>query len=152
MYNRYYQKKKVEYQGPQEASILRSSKDGWFYVSAPYSPTITPKLVIDFKTWIESSDRKWNPETKFWEFKQIHLGRIITMLKKYYGNSITQNLTTEEPITSNPFKALFAILKSMPNGNMDKIYAALAQAIHPDHGGSDEQMKKLNEAYQEAKK
>jgi len=147
-----YQKKRVEYQGPKEASILRSSKDGWLNVSAPYFSDITPKMVADIKTYIDSSSRRWNPDTKFWEIKETCLGTLITILKKYFGDNVTQNLTTEEKFSSNVFKPLFDILKSMPNDNMDKVYAALAIAIHPDHGGSDEQMKLLNGAYQEAKK
>ena len=150
MYNTYRRKgrgQRTEFKGIQEAAILRSSKEGWLNVSTPYDP----KCVEDIKSYIESSGRRWNPDTKFWEVKEIHLGTLITILKKYFGENITQNLTAPESDT-NAFKAVFNILKDMPNGNMNKVYAALANAIHPDHGGSDEQMKLLNEAYEEIKK
>jgi len=59
MYNR-YQKKKTEYQGPREAAILRSNKEGWLNVSAPYFPDITPKMVEDIKTYRQGFD--YDPE------------------------------------------------------------------------------------------
>ena len=144
------QRGKTNYQGPREAAILRSSKEGWLNVSAPYFPDITPKMVEDIKTYIDPSSRKWNPDTKYWEIKETCLGTLISILKKHF-DEVTQNLTAEGT-SSNAFQVVFEILKSMPNGNLDRVYGALAQAVHPDHGGSNEQMKLLNEAYQEVKK
>jgi hypothetical protein len=143
-----YSKKKVEFQGTQEAAILKSQKDGWLNISTPYKP----ECVNDIKAFIEPSGRKWNPDTKFWEIKEIYLATIVSILQKHFGDNIIQNLTEEKDISGNVFKPLFDVLSQMTNGNMDKIYSALAFAIHPDKGGSDEQMKLLNEAYAAAKK
>jgi len=151
MYRQYY-RKRTEYQGPKEASILRSNREGWVLVSAPYFPDITPRMVEDFKTYIDSSSRKWNPDTKFWEVKETCLGTLITILKKYFGDNITQNLTAEEASPSNLFRPVFEALKQLPNGQLDKVYRQLSMAVHPDVGGSNELMTKLNEAYQEVKK
>lgn len=140
--------KRPEFRGTQEAAILKSQKDGWVNVSTPYKK----ECVDDIKSFIEPSGRVWNPTTKFWEIKEIYLGTIITILKKHFGDNIIQNLTEETASPSNVFKPLFDVLKQMPNGNLDKVYSALAFAIHPDRGGSTEQMKQLNTAYEEAKK
>jgi len=141
-------KPRVEYQGPKEAHILKSAKDGWVNVSAPYYPDITPHMVEDIKTYIDSSSRAWNPTTKFWEIKESSLPTMITILKKYYGDAITQNLTTSNASTpKNLFVPVFEALKALPNGDMDKVYRALAMACHPDKGGTNELMTKLNDAY-----
>ena len=143
-----YQKTRTEYKGPKEAAILRSSKEGWLNVSTPYLKA----CVNDIKAYIEPSGRAWNPDTKYWEIKEIYLGTLVTILKKHFGeDNIIQNLTEEENLSSNVFKPVFNVLKGMPDGNMDKVYSALAFAVHPDRGGSDDQMKALNEAYQQAK-
>ena len=141
-------KKRVEFQGTQEAAILRSQKEGWLNISTPYKL----ECVNDIKAFIEPSGRKWNPDTKFWEIKEIYLATIVTILKKHFGDNIIQNLTEETDLSGNVFKPLFDVLSQMPNSNMDKIYSALAFAMHPDKGGSDVQMKLLNEAYENAKK
>jgi len=150
---RQYQKKRTEYKGPKEACILRSSKEGWILVSAPYLPDITPHMVEDIKSYIDSSSRKWNPDTKYWEVKESCLETLITILKKHFGaDHVTQNLTTEETVPSNLFKPVFEALKQLPNGQMDKVFRALSMACHPDVGGSNELQKKLNDAYTEVKK
>ena len=140
-----YQKNRPAYTGPREAAILKSTKEGWMNVSMPYEP----RCIEDLKSYLEPSGRRWNPDTKFWEVKEIYLETLITILKKHFGDNVTQDLTTAEE--TNAFKAVFIILKDMPNGNLDRVYSALAQAVHPDHGGSTEQMKLLNDAYQEVK-
>ena len=43
-------------------------------------------------------------------------------------------------------------LKQLPNGSMEKVYRSLSMACHPDVGGSNELMSKLNEAYQKVSK
>ena len=143
-----YTKKKTEFKGTQEAAILRSQKDGWLNISTPYKP----ECVNDIKAFIEPSGRKWNPDTKFWEIKEIYLATIVSILQKHFGANIIQNLTEEKDLSRNVFKPLFDVLRQMPNGNMDKVYSALAFAIHPDRGGSTEQMKLLNTAYENAQK
>lgn len=142
------QKPRTEYKGPREASILRCAKDGWVNVSMPYDP----KCIEDIKSWIETSGRAWNPDTKFWEVKEVYLGTLVTILKKHFGDNVTQNLTTEEAVPENMFVPVFEALKAMPNGGVKIVYRALASAIHPDKGGSNELMSKLNQAYEEVKK
>lgn len=150
MYGQYRgQKKRTEYQGPKEAAILRSTKEGWLNVSTPYLKA----CVEDIKAFIEPSGRAWNPNTKFWEVKEIYLGTLVSILKKHFGDNIIQNLTTEQDNSSdNVFKPVFAVLKDMPNGGMKRVYTALAFALHPDKGGSNEQMSLLNQAYEEVQK
>jgi len=138
---------KTQYQGPKEAHILKSTKEGWVNVSMPYDP----KCIEDIKSWIESSGRRWNPDTKFWEVKEIYLEQLITILKKHFGDNIIQNLTTEDTSSKNLFVPVFEALKVLPNGKMDQVYRSLAKACHPDVGGTDALMKLLNEAYQKVK-
>ena len=133
-------------QGPTKATILKSSTPGWIDIVTPYNK----EFVETIKTDIEWSKRKWNPDSKRWSVDETYLEELVGMLKLYFDEIETDLLTTESD--SNLFKQVFDILKGMPNGNMDKVYHALAQALHPDHGGSNEQMTLLNQAYQEIRK
>ena len=49
-----YTKKKVEFQGTQEAAILRSQKEGWLNISTPYKL----ECVNDIKAFIENNEPK----------------------------------------------------------------------------------------------
>ncbi len=143
---------KDTFKGPREAVIGLSSREGWVRVSTPYDE----KLVLDLKNYIEPGSRKWDPDTKYWEVKETCLGILITILKKHFGDNITQNITSNDKDSGkeneNPFLVVFEILKKMPNSNIDKIYNALALALHPDRGGNNKLMIELNKAYDQIKK
>ena len=140
---------KSDFNGPREAVISKSSREGWVRVSTPYDE----KLVLDLKNYIEPGSRKWDPDTKYWEVKDSVLGTLITILKKHFGENVVQTLTQEEKrVNANPFIELFSILKKMPNANLEKVYNSLALALHPDKGGSTAQMSALNQAFDEVRK
>ena len=141
-----YSKPRVEYTGPREATIMSSIKEGWVKVSMPYDKA----CIDDLKAFIESGGRRWNPDTKFWEVKEIYLGTLVKILQKHFGANVSQSLTSTEEVSGNIFKPLFAVLKDMPNNEMKRVYNALAFALHPDRGGSNEQMVLLNQAYDSA--
>ena len=82
----------------------------------------------------------------------MFLDVVVELTKKFYDEVTTdllQEATIAEPV--NLFMPVFSALKTLPNGNMDKIYRSLAGALHPDVGGTNELMTKLNQAYEEAK-
>ena len=139
--------KQTEYTGPTKAQILRSSKQGWLNVVTPYKK----KFVEELKTWIQPSHRMWNPNARLWEVQEMHLEKLITLLEKHF-DEVEHDLFAEEQVPSNMFKPVLEALKGLSNGNLDKIYRQLAVAVHPDHGGSNELMTKLNRAYEEIKK
>jgi hypothetical protein len=49
---------------------------------------------------------------------------------------------------ANLFRMVFNLI---PDEYVPGVYRALAQAVHPDHGGTNEQMRDLNLAYEERK-
>jgi len=136
-----YQKK--PFTGPTKAAILKSKREHWVDIVAPYNPDFVDQIKSD----IQPSHRTYNPDTKRWSVNDIFLEDIIIMLKTYF-NEVETDLTTEPTEPENLFTEVFKVI----NGQYrDKVYHALAQALHPDHGGSDELMTKLNQAYQEQK-
>jgi len=147
-YQRFNSYKKTEYKGPTKAAIVRSSLgQGWVDVVSPYDRDYVEEL----KSSIQPSHRKWDPQSQVWHVNELYLEELVALLKKHF-DEVTTNLLSEEPVPSNLFRPVFEALKDLPNGNLDKVYKQLAVAVHPDHGGSDELMKKLNEAYQETRK
>ena len=136
---------KIPFAGPTRAAINRSDTKGWVDVVSPYNAD----YIEDLKTVIQPSHRKWDPNQKVWRVSEIYLEELVGLLKMHF-DEVTTNLTEpEQPAVDNIFKPVFSALKG---DDMDKVYRALAFALHPDRGGSAEQMSKLNQAYQEVKK
>lgn len=94
-----------------------------------------------FKTVIPYPHRKWNPEKKQWLVAETMLQETVELMKLYFDD-ITQALVSDEP--ANVWEIA---LEHIPNEYLDRVYMALANGLHPDHGGNAEEMKKLNIAY-----
>ena len=142
-----YRRKQTQYTGPTKAQILRSDRPGWVNVVTPWSQ----KFVDDIKTSIQPSHRKWNPDAKFWEVQEMHMELLITILQKHF-DEVETDLKTDTQVPDNLFKPVFEALKQLPNGQLNKVYLSLAKACHPDAGGNNELMSKVNQAYQEVTK
>mgnify|MGYP001572623597 CR=1 FL=1 len=132
--------------GPTKAAILKDSVPGWLKVVTPYQKD----FVEDLKTIIQPSHRKWDPIERVWHVNELFLEELAGLLKMYFDEVSTDLGQPSQP-PDNMFIQVFSALKGMPNNNLDGVYRALAIAVHPDHGGSDDLMTKLNQAYQEAK-
>ena len=144
-YQKFHTAKKHE--GPTRASINKSAMAGWVELVTPFNEL----FVAELKSSIQPPHRKWDPEAKVWHVNEIYLDKVVPMLKKYFDEVIT-DLLQKEPVSSNLFNPIFDVLKTMPNGIMVKIYRSLAFALHPDKGGNNELMAKLNEAYEDAQR
>ena len=135
-------KKSAEFIGPSKAAILKSPKEGWLKVVTPYNENFVDEL----KSTVQPPHRQWNPEEKYWLVNELYLEDLIIILKRHYDEVSTDLLESEE--VNNPFGIVFDLISPQ---DLDKIYKALAFAVHPDRGGSEKSMKLLNEAYQRKK-
>jgi len=135
---------KIPFAGPTRAAINRSDTKGWVDVVSPYNAD----YIEDLKTVIQPSHRKWDPNQKVWRVSEIYLEELVGLLKMHF-DEVTTNLTEADTaaIDVNIFNEVFNII---PKEYRDKTYFALCQALHPDHGGNEEQMKLLNKAYSNA--
>lgn len=137
--------------GPTRAQILDSvTFKGWYDISTPYNK----EFIDNLKLMVNPSMRRWNPTTKLWSVHSLALPDTVDLLKVYFDEVISavgQSQTQQQSVSVDIFGQLFKTLKSLPNGNMTKVYSSLAVAVHPDHGGSNELMTQLNKAYNDNK-
>lgn len=150
-YQKYQKYQSKPFTGKSKASIDRGDIANWLKITVPWINNVTRDFVDELKETVPSSNRKWDPDRKEWSISEMFLEELIPMLKRYFDEVIT-DLLEEPSIPDNMFMPVFEALKGLPNDNIDKIYKSLANALHPDHGGSTEIMTKLNEAYGEVKK
>ena len=126
------------------AQISRSERPGYISVVTPYKS----EFVEELKWAIPHPHRLWDNEMKCWLVSEAYLPRLMEILDDFY-DEIINSIVKEEPIAQNLFKSILDIL---PDEYVQRVYSALAQAVHPDHGGSVEQMTQLNLAYEERRK
>jgi hypothetical protein len=144
-YKKQYQRPFTPPTGPTQARILKSKRANWFDISTPYNAD----FVSNIKTLFATSMRSYNPDTKMWSIHSAALGEIVNLLNIYFDEVINCVDEVKALPTGDIFGELF---KMVPKEYADKVYLALSQAVHPDHGGSNEDMTKLNQAYQNVKK
>ncbi len=124
------------------------------------------RLCIDtLKSFISPGQRSYNPPTREWfvdedatDQMRRWLSYAETMIGarvEWIGGEAYEDYEAEcpppytpppRPKPVDPYKTLH-LLPSAPPEVVKAAYRTLAQIHHPDHGGSDETMKRLNEAY-----
>ena len=140
-------RKSKPFTGPTKAGIYKSKKENWLKVVAPYKADFVDEL----KSSIQPSHRSWDPDNKHWLVNEIYLEDLVKMCQRHF-DEIETDLVEGATEATEPENLFTQVFNALPNGGyVDKVYYALAQAIHPDHGGSEELMTQLNKAYQERK-
>lgn len=132
------------------AFVVITSSYGLADVSFKYDPEVVGIVkTIPSKAWV--------PEGKYWTILATHIPVLANMLvAKGHTVSVngekwvhTQAKTgpfdpyVKNPSTGNPFQDFFA---GIPEAYRVKAYKALTRVFHPDTGGDEALMKKLNEA------
>ena len=126
--------------------IGKTDIPGWLIMVSPYDKS----FVEQFKSAVPSGQRRWEPESKRWLFNSVYIADVVGLLKLHFPEiEITSDLVQEVEPETSLFEQLLAIL---PDDYLEKIYKILAMALHPDRGGSNELMSKLNQAYAKRRK
>lgn len=131
------------------ATIFNTPDTSWIELVTPYDVD----FVDDLKMFIDKHNRKWVPETTSWRVR-ISEKKFLTRLLTDHGFAVHEqhiDYQVKGSVTgsSNLFEQ---VLNMIPDEYVNKVYYALAQAVHPDHGGTSEQMKQLNIAYEKRSK
>ena len=130
-----------------KASILKASRDGWVKVITPYDV----RFVTDIKYVIPFGEREWNPADKCWLVRDNYLEEIIILLQKYYDEITTDLIEAKNSPADGPYATMF-LLPEAPVELVKSAYRLLSMVHHPDHGGTDEQMDRLNNAYEQIRR
>lgn len=125
-----------------EAMIIPDSKEGWLKLFIPYDVD----FIEDLKESLPSNCRWWDRNQKCWHVQADFLQTVLELCQEYCDATNNQVKPASKAAPQpNIFEEVFKII---PQDYTSRVYAALAQAVHPDHGGSNEIMKQLNLAFQ----
>lgn len=113
----------------------------------------SPEMVAAIKANIPSRQRTWKPDLKQWWFKPGQLPSIEALARLHCGAvAYVRRDGDLEPAVPAETAAAYRALYLVPGAPPELIKAAyriLAKRVHPDAGGTTEQMQRVNAAYAE---
>lgn len=127
------------------------AEGGWAVIHTPFDRQFIDAL----KNAIPRDYRVWDQGGKVWKVDINYLEDLIAVAEIFFEVSLVQE---EEPQArqlspgsgqDSPYHDLF---QSLPTEALIRAYKAAIPHIHPDRGGSEEIMKKVNVAWDRIKK
>lgn len=119
-------------------------------VSFSYDPT----LVEEIKYHIDSTQRRWDAESRAWWFTANSIDRVLVLVDNYCTkrereiDSLRSHQDGSE-LSEEDVAAYLClhVTPSAPDALILAAYRTLAKVYHPDVGGSTQDMQRLNQAY-----
>ena len=134
--------------------ILQDERPDWVKVFCPFSR----EWLEGFKEAVPGNQReavfeKTGNQSKFvcWRVHKVSLAEVEELMERFFpGQPIESDLVGTEitPAALPSGDWLQAAFATVPLHKSRHLYRALAMIFHPDTGGSEEMMKKLNEVYE----
>ena len=127
-----------------------------YRISVPYH-----EAFIDFlKATVPAGKRAFDPSTKIWTFEESYLQLIETAAKAIWSpteiNIVTRAQTAQNlpaTATASPLASMCEqFVRALPYEAAKKAYQIAAMQLHPDRGGSAEQMSLLNVSWSRLEK
>jgi len=122
---------------------ISQGPEGWLKARFPYNAA----LVAELKDTFPVGHRKWDPDSQCWFVSDLYAEELVAMLGRYF-TEVVANIKSAEKTSENPF---YDALAALPEAHIDRVFRSIAQAVHPDVGGTDALMKQLNDAYASVK-
>ena len=135
----------------------------WFVISTPFNRSFVESL----KTHIPAHAREWDGGAKLWKINAPFAPIASRVIRTYFPDADipeTPNFQNapHSPNFRNPSvntcqcrndpdAARLFILPTAPLPVVTAVYRALSKELHPDCGGSDDEMQELNSAYERLK-
>jgi len=116
------------------------------------SPTAFGEIIEDIKDTIPAPRRTWHPDSRRWLFWDQDAIDTACRVCKQHGVTCRKEDDSRETLNRDVDDASpdpYAVLHLLPTAPPELVHAAyhlLAQRHHPDHGGSTEEMQRINAA------
>jgi hypothetical protein len=124
----------------------RHLPNGDLEIRAPYNP----EFIAELKARVPSSTRQWVAEEKIWVVGRAYTDSALEILRGYFKVQ-EESARPGHEHSPSPKEELYAVLFLRPDAPRELlpvVYRQLAKLAHPDHGGDEERMKRLNAAYE----
>lgn len=123
------------------AKYWLDEEKGVLVVRTPFSASFLHYI----KLHIPKEYRRWNPQSKLWEFEVEQIEKVLLILKKCFDKVIELSSIINQPVKENSDN-LFSIIDK---DDIKSIYRLLAKKYHPDKGGSNKKMTAINSYFED---
>jgi len=112
-------------------------------------------FIADLKDIVPAKYRVWDQTNKVWLIDRYYTDEVRELIDYYFPDAETIDLAraalaTRTPETPHWARTLY-VQPNAPREVIDAAYRALSKKYHPDLGGSEERMKQLNDAAEQAR-
>jgi hypothetical protein len=134
----------VEARNPEKQIAKLYVQGTWIVCKTPYNPA----FVNELKAEIDRGFRKWDAEEKVWKVDVDQMDLLETICHKHYPEVVF--VEVDQPVvaggsgSASPYHSLIA---DLPDDALKRVYRLCAMSMHPDQGGTNEGMSKINDAW-----
>jgi hypothetical protein len=109
-------------------------------------------FVDDLKAEISARKRRWDPARKAWWVAASAIDQALDITRRYYTVEFAEEADEPAPYPRSESVNAWAALWLVPGAPPEVVaaaYRAMAKLHHPDHGGDNAAMQRVNAAYEE---
>jgi len=132
----------------EKLAILVADED-WVRLYFPYNPDFLNRLKATVPgrdrepVWAERGGRR---KFDHWRLRRTWVNEVVELMEQFWPGREIESDLVEDDGDQSPFDYIFGLCKDGQDAK--RLYSALAFITHPDRGGSEEDFKRLKEAYE----
>jgi hypothetical protein len=124
-------------------AVIRPAGDGGYFIFTPYDALYVSML----KAGLHPQMRGWDPEKKAWWIAPDAIEQAIDIARQFFSLSFDNATPTAISAESSAIDSLY-LLPGAPERVVKAAYRELSKLHHPDVGGDDATMKRVNAAFE----
>jgi hypothetical protein len=146
------------------------AENGWIHCKVPFDSKISPAFVVELKNEINWKFRQYRKADNSWLVDPSCLEDLVRIARKYFpkihviggrewtdppdpspetGRKSRQDAPKSRRIVqeTGTYQVIAELLRSASIDTLKRVYRALAADFHPDRGGDEDMLRRLNVAW-----
>jgi hypothetical protein len=119
---------------------IRRRADGGAEFAVPYEPAWVARV----KALVPTDNREWNPAAKTWTIWPPHVEAVLALTMAIFRH--IDDVGAAAPAPAVDAWRVLHLRETAPPEVIESAFRTLAKLVHPDRGGSHEQMLALTAA------
>jgi hypothetical protein len=131
----------VEARNPEKQIAKLYVQGTWIVCKTPYNPDFVHALKFN----IDRGSRKWDAEEKVWKVDVSEMDLLEEICNKHYAEVLF--IEVEQPVATSGPSPYHDLIVGLPDDALKRVFRLCALSMHPDQGGTNDGMNKVNDAW-----